>query len=478
MKLTNPRLKTIKRLFAVSGNCCYFPNCNTPLVDEERGIITGEICHIKGKKPLSPRYDSNQSDEERHGFDNLLLMCPIHHTVIDDDTASYSHSRLIEIKSGHEKIHADGKEPSDDVAKQFILNISKKAVIFTKNQKGGQVAHSIININYEENTRLIQAFFNRIVLFVQRIVENNTSDIVVNTIISDFNNSKLKNTFGMVISQTRRGLDNTVEFLNGRYTLRIEIHKDGIKYSLYKDKEHIDLTNQIERIKFFEDLQNFSTLTTGFEPVLPNNLKILKDHIISIHKNLSILLRIFKKLYKTEAKSSHSFVEIIHRSEGLREYFGISAPSPTRPGVPIDDIPIHILDGKYRIIPNSATLSVENDGGQYDNILSKNSSSDSINIELSKIFEDIINYIKKEYDIRFDFNGIITFECKNTEKGYCIRCGTNKDFNIFKPYCWDCYQVWAEYYNTEFRENYCHQCGNYYKTTINRPLCNKCYWNE
>ena len=90
MTLTAPRDKTKKRLFAVSGNKCYFPNCNIPLVDLESGTITGEICHIKGKKPGSPRYDPKQSNEERHGFENLLLMCSLHHKVIDDDPDSYT----------------------------------------------------------------------------------------------------------------------------------------------------------------------------------------------------------------------------------------------------------------------------------------------------------------------------------------------------------------------------------------------------
>ena len=35
MTLTNPRVKTIKRLFAVSGDCCYFPGCKNILVDKE-----------------------------------------------------------------------------------------------------------------------------------------------------------------------------------------------------------------------------------------------------------------------------------------------------------------------------------------------------------------------------------------------------------------------------------------------------------
>jgi len=41
------------------------------------------FCHIKGNKPGSKRHDPNQSETERQGFANLLLMCPIHHDVID-----------------------------------------------------------------------------------------------------------------------------------------------------------------------------------------------------------------------------------------------------------------------------------------------------------------------------------------------------------------------------------------------------------
>ena len=237
------------------------------------------------------------------------------------------------------------------------------------------------------------------------------------------------------------------------------------------------MTNQIEKFKFFEDLQNFSALTTGFVPVLPNDLKDQKERIILVHKNFNILIRMFTKLYKTEAKSSHSFVEIVQRSEEMRDYFGISAPKPTRPGIPIDDIAILFLDGKYKLIPNSATLRIEDESGHNDIVLSKNSSSELIGNFMSEFFTDIANYVKKEFLIKLNFNGTFILDHNDVEKGHCIRCGINIELKPLKPYCYDCFQVWSEYYNAEFRENYCHQCGNYYKTTINRPLCNNCYWN-
>ena len=148
------KLKAIKRLFAVSGNRCAFPKCDVPLVDESSGKVTGKICHIKARKSDGPRYDPNQSDEERDAFENLLLMCPLHHDIIDSDPESYTVTRLKEIKDKHESLNVGGSEPSDDVAKQFIANITSNiishgSIIFTQHQMGGQVAHSIVNVGQQ-----------------------------------------------------------------------------------------------------------------------------------------------------------------------------------------------------------------------------------------------------------------------------------------------------------------------------------------
>ena len=62
----------------------------------------GKICHIKGARPGSARYDRDQSAVERHGFDNLMLMCGRHHDVIDDDEEAYSVERLLKMKADHE----------------------------------------------------------------------------------------------------------------------------------------------------------------------------------------------------------------------------------------------------------------------------------------------------------------------------------------------------------------------------------------
>lgn len=148
---SKPSMATVKRLYAVSGNRCAFPGCNNSLVDKPSGKLVGRICHIKAAKPGGPRFDENQSDEERHGFENLVAMCPIHHDVIDADPKSYSVERLHEIKAKHEAENTREEELSDELAIQFLTNISSPtitngSVIISNNQMGGQIAHAITNL--------------------------------------------------------------------------------------------------------------------------------------------------------------------------------------------------------------------------------------------------------------------------------------------------------------------------------------------
>jgi hypothetical protein len=91
----------MKRLFARCQNQCAFPDCLLPIA-EENGNITGIICHIKAARPGGPRYDPAQTEEERHSFDNLMLLCARHSKVIDSEPQEYTVSRLLEMKQNHE----------------------------------------------------------------------------------------------------------------------------------------------------------------------------------------------------------------------------------------------------------------------------------------------------------------------------------------------------------------------------------------
>lgn len=125
--MSGPSLPTIKRLFAVSGNYCAFEGCKNNLVDFVSGKVIGRICHIKAQSPGGPRFDSNQTDQERHSFDNLILLCPIHHDVIDSNPLKYDVGFLLQLKSKLEKAHHnDGTLPNDDIAKQFQVTFNRR----------------------------------------------------------------------------------------------------------------------------------------------------------------------------------------------------------------------------------------------------------------------------------------------------------------------------------------------------------------
>ena len=153
-QMLKPSLATVKRLFAVSGNRCAFPECKVFLVDEVSGKVTGRICHIKAHSPKGPRYDPTQTESERSGFQNLILMCPIHHDVIDTDVGTYSVDRLKLMKMNHESSNAAHKtamDVSDEIANGLLMNVVSDivggSVVTSVNQSGGQTANSITNIN-------------------------------------------------------------------------------------------------------------------------------------------------------------------------------------------------------------------------------------------------------------------------------------------------------------------------------------------
>ena len=110
-ELNAPRTSTIRKLFALSSNRCAFPECQTAIVDRSTGTIVGEVCHIRAQNEGGPRFDAGQTSEERHSLENLVLMCGVHHTIIDaeESLSRYTVGYLLQIKAEHEAL-AHGSE--------------------------------------------------------------------------------------------------------------------------------------------------------------------------------------------------------------------------------------------------------------------------------------------------------------------------------------------------------------------------------
>lgn len=100
--MAGPSDKTVKRLFALSRNRCAYPKCETPIVHPS-GTVTGEVCHIKAQSAGGPRFDHTQVDDARHAFENLILLCSVHHRVVDDQPDTYTVELLMDMKEMHER---------------------------------------------------------------------------------------------------------------------------------------------------------------------------------------------------------------------------------------------------------------------------------------------------------------------------------------------------------------------------------------
>ena len=97
--------KTRKLLWGRSGNQCAI--CQRELLMEatstDAAAVVGEECHIVGPKPGSPRYDPTYPADKLDHCDNLLLLCAVHHKLVDDQPVGFNAVALRGLKAAHEQ---------------------------------------------------------------------------------------------------------------------------------------------------------------------------------------------------------------------------------------------------------------------------------------------------------------------------------------------------------------------------------------
>lgn len=104
--------KTRKLLWGRSGNRCAI--CQKELcVDATKSddeSIVGEECHIISKQINGPRYKPQEVGRNLDSYENLILLCRVHHKMIDDQVIEYSKEKIRDIKSKHERWVKDSLE--------------------------------------------------------------------------------------------------------------------------------------------------------------------------------------------------------------------------------------------------------------------------------------------------------------------------------------------------------------------------------
>lgn len=99
----------LKKLLACSGNTCAYrfgsETCVQKLYDRPSGANVAEAAHIVGLNRGSARHDERIRDpRELNRYENLILLCPTHHTEIDHggSRSRYSVRRVRMMKAEHE----------------------------------------------------------------------------------------------------------------------------------------------------------------------------------------------------------------------------------------------------------------------------------------------------------------------------------------------------------------------------------------
>lgn len=118
------KAEVIRRLLARSGNVCAFEGCSAPVYNDD-DVYLGNFCHINAVNVGGKRYDSALSADYINSYDNLILLCPVHHKDIDTQDKVYTVERLKQIKLNHESAYSENRPISDDLVLNTGIEYNK-----------------------------------------------------------------------------------------------------------------------------------------------------------------------------------------------------------------------------------------------------------------------------------------------------------------------------------------------------------------
>lgn len=100
-----PSTETKLRLFADSGGFCQNPDCLSELFRdiEETTVHVAEMAHIISAADDGPRANASLTPEERGRYDNLILLCPTCHTIIDKAEDKFPDALVTNWKRTHKQ---------------------------------------------------------------------------------------------------------------------------------------------------------------------------------------------------------------------------------------------------------------------------------------------------------------------------------------------------------------------------------------
>lgn len=142
--------KVQRKLLAASGGFCGNPSCHRYLFDFfETGEVKSieELAHIIGQKEKGPRGDDELPLSERDEFDNIILLCPTCHTIVDKNEHLFPKETIRKWKREHqqsiEELFVTPKFGTREKARKYVwpLLMENKAIF----DKFGPFSENAVN---------------------------------------------------------------------------------------------------------------------------------------------------------------------------------------------------------------------------------------------------------------------------------------------------------------------------------------------
>lgn len=168
--------RTRKILWGNSGNRCSI--CKRQLIidatDKDDISIIGEECHIVSGQIKGPRHDPKFDQEKIDAHENLILLCRVHHKMIDDQVETYTADILGQMKANHEKwvvekLSDENKKEKPFRIRQVEENLPEVLFRITSGKEILNIVDGVMGYGFDHDDPLNEHDLGVIARFVQTV---------------------------------------------------------------------------------------------------------------------------------------------------------------------------------------------------------------------------------------------------------------------------------------------------------------------
>ena len=170
--------KTLKMLWGRAACLCAYPNCpreeliEAATSDDEASIV-GDNAHIRSSKTDGPRHDPDYPVDLLDSYENLILLCKVHHKIVDDQVNTYPVEALQKMKADHVarvrdvlRLTSAEKTRDEELYAEYLQKVSELADFENWNRwTAGFFANDIPRIAFsvdQDMEKLRYYLFNRV----------------------------------------------------------------------------------------------------------------------------------------------------------------------------------------------------------------------------------------------------------------------------------------------------------------------------